>query len=266
MLHGSSINAEYQFEKHDKINHHFLFGKLSKPNISKLSVGSIKTIYSGDRFIHSVFHLDNPTISIVVRTHQDDDAMPQFEYRGSHICLVKEISPELTKQIQALKFVFSTDKDDFVKYFTKIYLTAPLDEKYWLIRALYTNLCKIPALWQMINQNNNQKTQWIIESVSEEAILSKVINIRTKIQDVELRYFIALLMNIPKWDEVTEFVKKYYENEPEKMIERCFSKLQSLGYQLPEINKITFDIKNEMPDVITEENALSKIIIKKLYN
>ncbi|MHB1221971.1 MAG: cupin domain-containing protein [Gammaproteobacteria bacterium] len=274
VMHGSSINAEYTFDKTDKINHHFWFGQLSKPTISKLSAGSIKPIYSGRRFIHSVFHLDNPTISVVVRTHQDDDAMPQFEYRGSKIGLVEEFSPEFAKKVQGLKFLLSSNNEKFIKCFKEIYIESPLDEKYWLIRAFYINLCKISVLWEFINHTNDERIRCIIQSVGEEALLSKIIKLRAKIQDPELRYFIALLMNLPTWEGIVDFIKNNYFNDPNIVIARCFTKLTSLGYKITDINEaysigkkkplIESSSLIDLPELITLDNVLNKTIINKI--
>ena len=249
VMSGSSINVEYDFEPQERINHHFSFGKLSHPRISKLTAGMAKSIYSGQRFIHSVFHLDNPTVSIVVRTYQDDDALPQFDYRDNKIRLVEQLLPEFSKKITAFRFILQSNTEKFVRLFKKIYLESPFDERYWLIRAFYPNLIQLPYLWDFINAIDCSKNKMILETVALEAMLHKVIQLRNSISDKDTRYFLALLLNLPTWKELLSFITQY--NMDAKFIDRS---LEFLGI-------------SEMPlrnEPITTENALSQLIYRRM--
>lgn len=265
VMSGSSISLEYQFNDAERVNHHFWFGNLSKPKVSKLSVGSIRPIYSGKRFIHSVFHLDNPTVSIVVRTYQDDDAMPQFEYRGNKIRLVEELKPEFAKKVQGLRFTLYANLNKFSDHFKRIYLDSPVDEQYWLLRAFYIDLNNIPSLSEYINHTDDEKTRIMMESINEEAIIHKTTQLRSQIQDTELRYFIALLLNLPTWSDMVSFIQNYHSSNAQQMIERSLTGLKTMGFKIPAntetptqqclINKIQH---------ITLDNALFHLINKRL--
>lgn len=261
---GSSINLEYQFQDAERINHHFWLGKLSKPLVSKLQVGSIKPIYSGKRFIHSVFHLDNPTVSIVVRTYQDDDAMPQFEYRGKNIRLVEEFSPEFAKKIKGLRFLLSLNQEKFSYHFKHMYLESPLDERYWLLRAFYANFKQFPSIQQFLKEMDDVQTNILMKSITQEAIIHKTMQFRNNIEDVELRYFLAVLLNLPSWSDVVQFIQNDYPNETNTVIERALSNIKSHGLKIPEMTNHTLihDYNNEEP--ITSNNVLYHLICRKV--
>lgn len=261
VMSGSSINAEYQFHDAERINHHFWFGELSKPKISELQVGSVKKIYSGKRFIHSVFHLENPTVSIVVRTFQDDDAMPQFEYRGNKIRLVQELIPEFAKKIKGLRFALAMDEKKFIAAFARIYHESPFDERYWLLRAFYSSFTHLSCSLTNIIQAEDDKTKIILESIKEEAMIYKAIQLRNAIKDPDLRYFLALLLNLSSWKEITRFIKNRYVNSDE-ILANWLEKIKTQGYEVPIIQDI-----NQMPkdnEFITNRNVLCHLISKRM--
>lgn len=236
VLHGSSINAEYHFEQTEKMNHHFSFGKLTPTAMSKLHTGSVQSIYSGKRFIHSVFHLQNPTISIVVRTYQDDDAMPQFEYRGKRIRLVEYLSPEFTKKIQALRFTYQTHLKKFETYFKNIFYDLPLDERYWLLRAFFTQLQSIDALWQAIDASDEAHHQAMLKAIHEEELIYRALTERKKIQAPTVKYFLALLINLPCFTDLIQFIHTYEDVPASHFINECLTQLSHLGYKTPEVD------------------------------
>ena len=262
VLTGSSLNAEYAFIEEQKINHHFYLGDLSNPVTEHLSIGSIKPIYSGRRFIHSVFHLEYPTISIVVRTYQDDDAAPQFQYRGRKIRLVQEFTPELSKKIKGLTFLLNKCKNRFSDSILKLYCNSPLDEKYWLLRAFYPRIAEMEKTWADIKASSAvDKTRYLIESIEQEAIIYKVMRHRSNLNDSSFRYFVALLLNIPSWRGVLDYLKKNHRRDNSSIVKDWISTCKNLGLKLPNIESIdsaeninfTFD---ECEKIVTNENAL----------
>lgn len=235
VLHGSTINAEYGFSNINKINHHFYLGELSDPIVRQLKQGSIETIYSGKRFIHAAFHLENPTISIVVRTHQDDDAMPQFEYRGKHLRIVRDFAPEFAKKIQSLRFIELNNPKKFSNCFIRVFTDSPTDDRYWMLRAFYMSLRQDIRLWEfLLNMQKDEMVHKLLDSIEEERLLIQGVKLRANIQDPDLRYFIALLLNIPTWNGLVEFVKQQDGNI--HSIQGWLNKAENLGFNLPNIS------------------------------
>lgn len=257
VMSGSSINVEYDFDIEARVNHHFTFGKLSNPQVSQLIPGSAKAIYSGKRFIHSVFHLMNPTVSIVVRTYQDDDAMPQFDYRGNRIRLVKLLLPEFSKKITALQFILQNSSKQFTYLFKDIYIESPPDERYWLLRAFYSNITQLPLLWDFLCALNDKKDQIILETVTYEAMLHKVIQIRNQTSNSEVCLFLALLLNLPSWNHILNYIDRYHSTDSHAFVEHS---LQILGISLTNISLNPHKI-----EPTTVDNALANLIHKRLF-
>src|ERR1700733_7061214 len=55
--------------------------------IEILETGRTVPIASGAETIHSLFHLDSPSITVVVRTQHDPGTGPQFNYLPPHVAI-----------------------------------------------------------------------------------------------------------------------------------------------------------------------------------
>src|SRR5688572_18357383 len=84
VLAGGSIHSEYEWVPRRRVNAHLHFGDIERTKLELLAAGDVRPIASGRRLIHSLFHLDRPSISVVVRTAQDADTGPQYTYWRPH--------------------------------------------------------------------------------------------------------------------------------------------------------------------------------------
>jgi hypothetical protein len=84
VLSGSSIHSLYTFTREQEINPHFSTGQLLLEEVQVLGKGDIRKILPGDQFIHSLFHLERPSVTITVRTVQSPGSLPQFSYLKPH--------------------------------------------------------------------------------------------------------------------------------------------------------------------------------------
>src|SRR5450432_3304985 len=77
VLEGSSIETRYAFETERVFDGHLVLGKLRTASTAMLRRGDIRPIASGPRgLIHALFHLERPSVTVVVRTFRDADAGP----------------------------------------------------------------------------------------------------------------------------------------------------------------------------------------------
>ncbi len=80
VLAGSSVHSHWRFTQSGSINSRMLYGKLEPAATEILRPGNIRQIESGDRLIHQLFHLEVPSVTIVVRTYLDRHQLPQYRY------------------------------------------------------------------------------------------------------------------------------------------------------------------------------------------
>jgi diketogulonate reductase-like aldo/keto reductase len=99
---GSSIHAHYTFEQAQSVTPHLRMGQVRMQNIELLEAGRTVPIVSGQSCIHSLFHLDTPSVTVVVRTQNDPGMNPQFNYLPPHMAVDPMFHDTLTMRRKQL--------------------------------------------------------------------------------------------------------------------------------------------------------------------
>jgi hypothetical protein len=82
VLQGSSLHVEHAFSPGERLaDDRLLVGALSMQRAEVLRPGDTRRIEPGDVFIHALFHLEQPTITCVVRNTSSGLPHPQYSYR-----------------------------------------------------------------------------------------------------------------------------------------------------------------------------------------
>jgi len=82
VLQGSSLHVEYGFDQAEELaGGHLVVGELDRRASEVLTAGAVRPIPAGAGFIHSLFHLERPSVTIVVRNGSSDLPYPQYDYR-----------------------------------------------------------------------------------------------------------------------------------------------------------------------------------------
>lgn len=79
-LSGVTIHCTYEFGRGDAIDDTVHVGAVSLKGIEAISEGRVRPIEAGDRFIHQVWHVSQPTVVLVVRTPPLTTTLRQFQY------------------------------------------------------------------------------------------------------------------------------------------------------------------------------------------
>jgi hypothetical protein len=80
VMHGSGLHTEWEFEVERKLAHRLLSGQLRLKATEILRTGEVRPITAGNSYIHSTYHLDRPSVFVVVRTNQEIEHSPQYTY------------------------------------------------------------------------------------------------------------------------------------------------------------------------------------------
>jgi hypothetical protein len=79
-LSGVTIHCTYEFGRGDAIDGTVHVGALRLKGIEAIDDGRVRTIDAGERFIHQVWHISQPTVVLVVRTPPLTPFPRQFQY------------------------------------------------------------------------------------------------------------------------------------------------------------------------------------------
>src|SRR5262249_57995999 len=70
VLSGSSIHCRYRFHEALRYNLRLKLGKIDLEQVELLEKGDTRRILPARAMIHSLFHLERPAVTVVVRTHE----------------------------------------------------------------------------------------------------------------------------------------------------------------------------------------------------
>jgi hypothetical protein len=212
VVQGSSIHSVYTFERQRRVSSRMALGRIALERIEWLQRGDIRPILSGDRLIHALFHLDRPSITLVVRTVSERDRQPQFNYLKPSLAIDTFSDDVLMRRklqcLEALRKMGSADyaatlrrvlgEADFhtalvaLQQHARADDAAPsVDELLVGMRERHGELCdSLPAMLR--------------ESRRQDVIKRR----RNRIVDADHRFLLACLLNAPDREAVLELVRR----------------------------------------------------------
>ncbi|HEV2799192.1 MAG TPA: hypothetical protein VGW12_01780 [Pyrinomonadaceae bacterium] len=95
---GHSLNCSYHFERAARHGEGLFTGSLAFKHADYVMPGDVCPIVGGSRFIHRVWHLDCPTITLVARTTQRQANLRQYTYFPEGLAVQYRASPPVEFQ------------------------------------------------------------------------------------------------------------------------------------------------------------------------
>ncbi len=214
---GSSIHAHYEFDNARSVTPYLRVGNVRLKDIELLEAGRTVPIGSGRQSIHSLFHLDSPSVTVVVRTQHDPGTGPQFNYLPPHVAIDPHFSDKLTMRRKQLLDVLEQTEDagyaeialemiadlDFERGFSVLYhcmgYLQQLDQWSPVLRAF--------------EKKHGALAAGVAATLNEEVRRNDIRSLRSTVTDPEHRFFLALLMNAPTRPVLLKLVKQRFPKE-----------------------------------------------------
>ena len=103
VLSGYSIEAKYRFIEKREVCHGVKLGELKPESVEVIAPGKVNRILNGDGFIHTVGHMGNPSMTLVVRNRSSKHPR-QFTYFTNGIAIDRRLhNRSLARQAQMLR-------------------------------------------------------------------------------------------------------------------------------------------------------------------
>jgi len=217
VMQGSSIHTHFEFENAQSITPHFRVGDVRMKQIELLETGRTVPIVSGRRCIHSLFHLDTPSVTVVVRTQHDPGTGPQFNYLPPHIALDPVFTDTLTmRRKQLLALLEQTEDPDYPELVLQMLADLDFERGFFILQECMAHLQNLDqwAAALAVFQNKHGALAAGVAATLEENVRREFIKeLRSTIAEPEHRFFLALLMNVPARDALLELVAKRFPEE-----------------------------------------------------
>ncbi|MFT6862648.1 MAG: hypothetical protein ACJAVK_001207 [Akkermansiaceae bacterium] len=214
VMQGSSVHSEFDFVGAQSVTPHIRIGDLRTKQIELLETGRTVAITSGRECIHSLFHLDAPSVTVVVRTHHDPGTGPQYNYLPPHIAIDPVHADDLTMRRKQLLDVLETL--DHPSYAT---LVGEMIESLDFERGFHTlmhTMDRLQALdeWEPVlatfQKRHGELAKGIPDTFAECLRRDVISQMRYHIDHPDHRFFLALLMNVQSRTDICALITERF--------------------------------------------------------
>ena len=248
VLAGSSVHSHWHFVPERTINSRMACGHLERVSTEILREGGLRPIHAGDRLIHQLFHLELPSVTIVIRTYGERHHRPQYSYLPPGLAIDPEDSDELRiRRLLLLDGMVHGKIDGLRKYACRLIEDGDLETLFYTFSRLTRRKVDKKMLEELygIARERCGDIVDLFRNVCEwERRTRIVIALRAKVHDPGARFLLALLMLMPDREAIFEMVQlQVPDSEPLAIIEtwlKAISGKETIGFDFNDANRLIF--------------------------
>src|SRR5689334_446976 len=231
VLLGSSIHTRYTFKIDRAINAHFQTGQLTLEESDLLVKGDVREIIPGSRYIHSLFHLDRPSVSLIIRTHQSSSGLPQYTYLRPFIAFDPFFrEPAMIRKKQAVELLLGVAHAETDSLISDFISSSDFQTTFVLLEKAYDYFCgkdlpngqdplknsgRFHALIEKARERHGELADLLLPVYEEQQRQLDIVKRRANVKSKDQRFFLALLLNVPHRKLLLELVKQRFpERDP----------------------------------------------------
>ena len=231
VMHGSSIHSWYEFDLKDKVNSFCEVGEMRLKTCELLNVGDVQEIQPGRQYIHGLFHLDHPSVSIVVRTDKSPLFLPQYDYQKPGLAVDPFFEQDATiKKIQVINALLRAkrpDADDLIK---KLLIDSDFHTSYLVLSAVHNNLSsdsvgqmfggaswrdRFARLLSVVEERHANRSDILRRVFAHHERLQDLVRRRSFVDNPDHRFFFALLLNVDGRERILSLIRdRYPDSDP----------------------------------------------------
>ncbi len=220
VVQGSSFHALYDFNASEEVNADLVLGDVTCREFEKLSVGDVRPIKAGSAMTHSLYHLDHPSATLVVRTNGHPKFAPQFTLYKNHIA-VNQLDLARKGRVNycgwVLDTLMSVDEQKTYDVLGNLFQEISVSEAVVVILAHRKKLFREDIVKEPDFLVDNGIAQPVAEAVvnalEELNGIDELTEMRNLTSDPELRYFLALLINVPDQHSILAQLQTAYPDD-----------------------------------------------------
>jgi hypothetical protein len=215
VLAGSSIHTEYQFSCRDRVSSRLMLGDMQSLGSELLQQGDVRPIRAGDGFIHSLFHLDRPSMTVVVRTYQDIGRAPQYDYvppcvaRDPFVYPPDERMSLLLRAYETLALVQSPDRLVLMEQYldtADLHSAFVVLERQFLSRPMEKG--ELDRLIAVLARRHGDRAEAFRAVFAEKRRQMYIVQRRVSVRSAGHRFFMSLLLNGVDRRSILSFIGK----------------------------------------------------------
>jgi hypothetical protein len=259
VMQGSSVHSEFDFMGAQSVTPHIRTGDLRLKQIKLLETGRTVPITSGRECIHSLFHLETPSVTVVVRTHHDPGTGPQYNYLPPHIAIDPIHADSLTmRRKQLLDVLENLDHPSYALHVNEMIKSLDFERGF---HTLHHAMDRLQGLgeWESVlaifQEKHGELAQVVPATLAENLRRETISQMRYHIDNPEHRFFLALLMNVQNSKDIQALITERYPDQSpnetilrwaEELIEPTDFGLTLLDAAFPETIEVDIDTQFDL--------------------
>jgi hypothetical protein len=259
VMQGSSVHSEFDFVGAQSVTPHIRTGELRLKQIELLETGRTVPITSGQECIHSLFHLDTPSVTVVVRTHHDPGTGPQYNYLPPHIAIDPIHADSLTmRRKQLLDVLENLDHPSYALQVNEMIESLDFERGFHTLHHAMDRL-QFLGEWESVlaifQEKHGNLAKGVPATLAENLRRETISQMRYHIDNPEHRFFLALLMNVQNSKDIQALITERYPDQSpnetilrwaEELIEPTDFGLTLLDAAFPETIEVDIDTQFDL--------------------
>jgi hypothetical protein len=234
VLHGSSFHTEYRFKARERICRELVAGDLDFVASESLRQGDVRTIRPGAAFVHSLLHLEPPTLSVVVRTYNEPEYAPQYRYMKPGLGYDPHHAPEpASTKLKLMEALVRTQPEMFAELGERL---ASAQDPWFAYKILELGFLsgiqgpRFAALLGAARARHPELTAAAGPALEYQRRHIDVAKRMRELREEEMRYFLAMLMNMPSLPQIEALVaRRFPGGDPQAKIVGWIERLAANG-------------------------------------
>lgn len=231
VLLGSSIHSWYGFERHEAINAFTEIGEMNLKLCELLEVGAVQEIRAGRQYIHSLFHLDQPSATVVVRTEKSPLFLPQFSYHKPFVAVDPFFEHETTiKKLQSIAAMIRVNHPETDRLVSQLLEKSDFQTTHQILSSvrgllnasqlnelfnLEKSSLRFESFMDIARRRHGEKVDVLSKVFAYADMQNEIVRRRSYVTDAEHRFFFALLMNVDGRERIFSLIKqRFADAEP----------------------------------------------------
>lgn len=248
VLEGSSLHSTYTFHERQRFTAHFLLGDVRLCRAEWLQRGDVTAIDS--TLVHCLYHIDAPSASIVVRTNRDAESYPQYEYHPPSIAFDWFYEEPIVKRwLQALSLLIRTKHPEYEARAVKLIKRNDLHTVFLILqqagRMLRDAAC-LERLFDAALRHHGSAGENVVAALRTQIFRHKFYKLRNAVREPDLRFFLALLQNLPHRKAIVEMIRRYDPDADPR------GRIISWAHALSGVERIGVDFRGDLERVLFE--------------
>jgi hypothetical protein len=248
VLEGSSLHSRYQFSSRRRYSEHLHLGRTELIDVELLAPGDVRPIHPGPRSAHALFHLERPSVTVVVRTHKASTAAVQLSYARSGMA-VNPFEDDISTQrlLRSLEIMRELDDPSFISRARSLIDERDALTAYKIIDYLSRKVTS-DELRQFLATADGPRHRDLVAALTdgfdESRREANLMARRRAIRSVPHRFFLALLLNLRGSQDILRMVAtRYPDGDPVDTVMTWITELAALPPVVPgEPNAIGIDL------------------------